>query len=513
MKQNINIIDFKTKEAIYQVILPLNLALKIPADDSVRLLSKLVDTLDLGGVIKDSFKYSKVPVEIMLKIVVYGYMNCTYSSRGIEKACRRDINFMWLLQGYPPPDHNTIARFRVRLDTEKVLSKITRFLKAGGELDFDSVFIDGTKLEANANRYSFVWKGSTQKNLERLKNKKAAFLKDIHSRYGIKFCSLQGVLDFLDLQEFVSGKGRRKSQKQRDYETALELSEKEKRYESYLKQLKTRNSLSKTDNDATFMRLKDDHMRNGQLKPAYNIQVAVENQYITGTYISSDRDDVNTLKPLLKKLSKTCGYKYKNIVADAGYESEENYVYLKKHNYISYIKPQNYEKSKTRKFKKVIGKMENMSYDSQEDIFICAAGRQLKFKYSGVRETASGYKRNTKIYECESCDNCEVRILCTRAKGNKQIQFSPLFESLRNISRENITTALGIKLRVNRSIQAEGVFGILKQDYGFRRFLMRGHSKISTEFNLLAIAYNIRKLHNNLVNNTLGCKLYDVKQE
>ncbi len=508
MKNKINIIDFKSKEAIYQVILPLNLAINIPADDSVRLLNRLIDELDLGGVLNNGIRKGKIPAIIMLKVVIYGYMNGLYSSRKIETACKRDINFMWLLQGYPAPDHNTVARFRNSLNVYEVFTRIVKLLKSAGELDFENAFIDGTKFEANANRYSFVWKGSIDKNFAKLKENKEIFLSDMHSRYGIQFCSLQGILDYLDVEEFVYVKGRRKSQKQRDHEKAFELLQRENRYEYYLKKLQNRNSLSKTDNDATFMRLKDDYMRNGQLKPAYNVQAAVENEYIIETYISSDRNDASTLKPMLKKINKSYGVKHRNIITDAGYESEENYVYLQEHDYNSYIKPQNYELSKTRKFKNQIGRKENMSYDEQSDTFTCTAGQKLKFSHFQKSKTASGYERSVRIYECEDCINCQKRALCTKAKGNKRIQYSPKFEQLRQQSLYNITTDLGITLRINRSIQVEGVFGVLKEDYGFRRFLTRGHSKISTEFTLLCIAYNIKKLHNNIINGRLGCKLH-----
>lgn len=513
MKNKNNIIDFKTNEAIYQVILPLDLAMRIPYDDSVRLLNKLVGEMDLGGVLKRKFVKSRIPFEIMLKLVIYGYMNGAYSSRAIETACRRDINFMWLLQGYPAPDHNTVARFRSSLDTEEIFTRLVKLLKSAKEIDFENVFIDGTKLEANANRYTFVWKGSIEKNSEKLKISKERFLKDIEIRYGIKFFSLQGVLDYFDLTEFVSGKGRRKSGKQRDYETAYALFQREQSYEKYLKKLKGRKSLSKTDNDATFMRLKEDHMKNGQLKPAYNMQIAVENEYVTGTYVSHDRDDVNTLKPMLEKLEGKYGGKYVNVTADSGYESEENYVYLAEKGYTGYIKPQNYETSKTRKYKKQIGRKENMAYDFGKNTFTCAEGRKLMYAGTKERKTATGYICNVRVYECQSCDNCPKRALCTKCKGNKKIEYSPVFDKYRKQSLANITTEKGVKLRINRSIQAEGAFGVLKEDYGFRRFLTRGKSKISTEFNLLCIAYDIRKLYGNIQNDRPGCKLYDVKRE
>lgn len=494
------------------MVLPLNLGMKIAADDSVLLLSGVVDAMDLGAIAIKPLRRSKIPAIIMLKIIVYGYMNGLYSSRQIETACRRDINFMWLLQRFPAPDHNTIARFRENLDSEKVFVAVVKELKKMNELEGKAVFVDGTKLEANANKYSFVWKGSTEKLNTKLNEKIDIFLLDINERYGVHFLSLEGVIDYLDITEFISGSGKRKSKRQKDYEVAMELLSRQRKYLDYLSKMDGRNSLSKTDNDATFMRLKEDSMKNGQLKPAYNVQIAVENEYITGTYISSDRNDTGTLIPMLNKLE-TSGTKYEEVVADAGYESEENYEFLKKKNYTSYVKPQNYEHSKTRKYKQEIGRKENMSYDSLADEFTCAAGNKLKKTYSTTRKSPNGYVSNVSHYECEACGNCEKKSLCTKARGNKKIEYAHDFTTLRNESLKNIISERGQILRLNRSIQVEGAFGVLKQDYSFRRFLTRGKKNISTEFNLLCIAYNLKKLHNNIIFDRMGSKLHKLQNE
>ena len=177
--------------------------------------------------------------------------------------------------------------------------------------------------------------------------------------------------------EFVYGKGVRKTQQQRNYETVTSYIAKENEYNMYLKICGNRNSYSKKDKDATFMRMKEDYMKNGQLKPAYNLQIGVNSEYIVGLDLFPNPTDVRTLIPFLSVLESK-NLKFKNIVADAGYESEENYEYLFNNNYTPYIKPQNYEKQKTRKFKHDISKVENMSFNEETDTYTCANNQKLE---------------------------------------------------------------------------------------------------------------------------------------
>ena len=308
--------------------------------------------------------------------------------------------------------------------------------------------------------------------------------------------------------KFVSGKGKRKSKIQKYIELLYEAREKKLKYDKYNSIFDGRNSFSKTDTDTTFMHLKEDHMRNSRLKPAYNLQIWVEGEYIVGGDISNERWDQLTLIPFLEKLDEKLPKNFENIVADAGYKSEENYVYIEEHGQTSYIKPQFYEKQKTKKFKSDISKRENMEYDSENDEYICALDRLLK-KIGLIKRTSkSGYISQVTKYECENCEGCPVENKCTKAKGNKQIQVSKKFVEKRKVSFENITTLEGIILRMNRSIQAEGTFGVIKEDHGFRRFLLRGSVNVKIEFLLKALAYNIAKLHNKIIGNRLGCSLF-----
>ena len=501
-------------------------------DDPVRLLFEVTEGLDYTELYNTYSTLGRNPAidpAILFRILIYGYMNKLYSSRDIERACNRDINFMWLLQGQKAPDHNTIARFRSERLEECIDNLFNQLIIRLGEMQeirFENIFIDGTKIEANANKYTFVWKKATDKFENKLQEKIKVILEALPIDLDIKISKVKGkvtvdyiskIIDKLNYLkekhsiEFVYGKGKRKSKLQKYIEELQNFIEKQSKYDEYNGIFNGRNSFSKTDKDATFMHMKEDHMKNGQLKPGYNIQIGVEGEYIVGVDVSSERSDQLTLIPFLDKLEKDLPEKFENVIADAGYESEENYMYLSKHNQKSYIKPQNYEKSKSKKFKDDISKRENMTYNIEEDFYICAYGKKLVPVSSKFKTSKSGYKSIVTIYESESCDECPYKNKCTKAKGNKRLHVSKDFIKKRKESLNNITTPKGKLLRVNRSIQVEGAFGVLKQDYGFRRFLLRGKKNIKTEFMLLSFGYNIQKLFNKGIQNRKGILLHEMK--
>jgi transposase len=442
-------------------------------------------------------------------------MEQIYSSRAIESACKRDINFIWLLDGAKPPNHSEIARFRSKRLTEcgeDLFYQLVEVLYERGEIKYEHPFVDGTKLEANANKYTFVWRKSTTKYETRLLAKLDKLMPELCSKHGVLSESPEGLLYDLENRmtvPFVYGRGRRKSELQRDIEQLRELLIRKEKYEKYQSTFKGRNSFSKTDPDATFMRMKDDHMRNSQLKPGYNVQLAVEGEYIVGADISSERSDQLALKPLLKRMEDKLGVMYADVTADAGYESEENYTHFEEKEQTCYIKPQNYERSKTRKFKNDMKLRENMQYDADKDEYTCQYGRKLRAVYTGTRKSVSGFEAEITYYECEDCSDCPFKKTCTRAKGNRKMQLSKKFLRQREESRARITSEIGTLLRMNRSIQAEGAFRIIKQDYGFRQFLLRGKKKVYTEILIITMGYNVNKLHNKIQKKRTGQQLFE----
>jgi len=490
----------------------------IPADDSVRLLDEIVKGMDQTALMRAYSRTGRKPATnpvTLLKVLLYAIMEGIYSSRAIATACLRDINFIWLLDGAKAPNHSEIARFRSkRLPecSEGYHYQIVKSLQEMGEIKYEHLFVDGTKIEANANKYSFVWKKSTTKYESRLIGKLETLLPELCSRHGVMAETPEWLLIELEsrvMTPFVHGRGNRKSELQRDIEGLRELLSRKEKYAKYQETFKGRSSFSKTDPDATFMRMKDDHMRNSQLKPGYNVQLAVEGEYIVGVDISSERSDQLALIPLIKQIERNLGIRYEDVTADAGYESEENYTYFEEKKQTCYIKPQNYERSKTRKFKNDMRLRENMRYDIEKDEYTCQNGKKLRVVYTGKRKSSSGFESEVTYYECEGCTGCPYKKNCTRAKGNRKMQLSKEFLRQRGDSLKRVTSEKGIMLRMNRSIQVEGAFGVIKQDYGFRQFLLRGSKKVRTEVLLIAMAFNINKLHHKIQDNRTGRQLFE----
>ena len=470
----------------------------LPENAPVRLVSAQLEELDyrkLYEAYSPIGRKSAADPRVMFKVMVYGYLCQIYSSRKLEEACRYRIDFLWLLEGEPVPDHATFARFRTGRCSdavEELFYQYVRLLEEQGETDRETVFIDGTKLESAAGRYTFVWRKPTEKHLAKVKEKVEAAL-SIHTLPELE----QYLEEAAEGIAFVYGKGRRKSKEQKEWETLDSLRCRWKEYEEKLARMgESRNSYSKTDPDATFMRMKDDHMRNGQLKPGYNVQIAVNSEYITGIDAFSNRTDYGTLVPFLRTLQQKHGGKYDSVTADAGYERLGNYLFLESNGQMSFIKPANHEQRKHRKFKKQIGRMENMTYDADEDCFLCTQGRRLPLRRE-CTDLQDGCFVTTAWYRCEDCRGCPVRAQCCQAKDPeqpKELRVNKTLQHLRNQSLRNITSEQGIYLRICRSIQVEGAFGLLKTDFGFRRFLTRGKAKVRSELFFLALAFDLKKL-------------------
>lgn len=528
--------NYTLNQSEYQLKLPLELETIIPENDSVRLLSQFVEEMDLTDLYSTYERINSLSPRTLLKIVLYSYMNGDYSSRSMELNCKRDINFMYLLEGHKAPDHATIARFRsihFASCSKRILAEVTNMLFDLGEISGETIFIDGTKIEACANKYTFVWKKAVTKNQAKLLIKLADFVAECEEAYDIKIVygntikmkhvkRLRKRLLKLCKEEnitFVQGIGKRKSPLQKSFETLDGYLNKLKEYNQKIHKCGSRNSYSKTDEDATFMRMKEDAMMNGQLKPAYNLQHGVDSEYITWLTIGPQPTDTTTLIPFLKDAEQHLKFKYKNITADAGYESEENYLFLEKNNQIAFIKPANYEISKTRKYKNDIGKIDNMAYDEEGDFYTCKNNQKLVVDHIRHSKSKTGYVSEKTIYKCENCDGCPHKSECI--KGNncktpleertKMLQVAKTFIEQRKADLERIISEEGKLYRMNRSIQAEGSFGDIKQDMQFRRYLTKGAANVLAESTLLAIARNINKLHNKIQNGKTGTHLFPLK--
>ena len=517
MKQTLNLqSDYSAIENGYQLWIPLDCSIRIPEDDPVRLLNAVAERMDYREIEAAYSRYGRIEYspQILTKVIIYGYMRRIISSREIERACKENICFMYLLEGRKAPDHNTISRFRSNIllkgAGEKLRIQLIRMLIEAGMVDLKTVFIDGTKIEA-----------------KRIKAELPELLKKAGIRFYIRdtiqLRHLKKLMKQLKTKvkdagiRFVYGKGNHKAILQRLVEKVENWISKYKQYIADIHICGDRNSYSRTDHDATFMHMKEDYMRNGQLKPGYNVNVATSNEFIIGTYISSDRSDVQTLIPFMKQLKNDYeGNDIGKVVVDSGYESEENYCWFEKDPVTElFVKPSNHEAKKEKKYRTDISRRENMVYDPGTDTYTCAGGKLIHASYEKHSKSASGLDLTTTVYECSDCDGCPLKEKCIRACGSKRpleerhkvLYVSKRFARQREEMEKKIASDEGILLRVNRSIQAEGTFAFAKEDMDFRRFLTRGKKKVEAEWLLLSLALDILKLHFKIQKGRLGTAL------
>ncbi len=528
-----------------QQIINFNLyELRLPMSDPVYTLKHVMEKMNFLNLASSySKKGRKGYNPIMLfAVLLYANMRGIRSIDRIVELLERDIAFIWLAQGARPKRDVFYEFINERL-TEVILEELhyqfIKLLQKEGLISLECLFIDGTKIEANANRYTFVWRGSINYRLAGLLDSIDATFKRYNEflesnsydqKYKlalaemfviddispVKMLKLQHSLSDIARAEgiiFEEGKGKRKSELQKIYEELELLGKRLLQYkESFEIMGHSRNSYSKTDLEATFMRMKSDHMMNGQLKPAYNLQVAVENYFVIHTHISDDRTDYNTLMPVLNKHNEHLGHYPKEVTADSGYSSEKNLMFLKKHEIDSYIKLQTHEKMKTKAYKTDISKYYNMT--KVPDGYICANGRKLEFSHV-ENHKAKGFNQVFKVFGFKDCNDCNIKAEClykyddNRDKDkNKVIKVNENWDDLKALSHENIQSERGIYYRQIRSIQTEGFFGDMKENDDFRKFNHRTSTKVYKESLLYIFGKNIGRYHK-FVNGDL--KKYEMK--
>lgn len=515
-----------------QVVLSLDYGIRIGPNEPVRLLDAVLEELDYTKLLhlySSKGRKSLVPPSILFKIYVYAMTEGIVSVRKIAEQCTKNIHYMWLLQGYPAPSHMVFHRFFKRLTTEVLQDLLTQLIETLSQVDsinFSEVFIDGTKWEAYANKYSFVWKKAIVKHAAKLPDK----LKELQRKVAMELqqdevtlLTDDELLVCLETEitkqqiQFVYGSGKLKHTLQRLFEECAAIRNKRIEYDEKLQLLGTRNSYSKTDPDATFMRLKEDHMLNGQLKPAYNVQLAVHSEYIVGVGVFPNPTDTKTLIPFMKQLESQYKQKFQYVVADAGYNSNENLSWLLARDYKTCIKPSNYERSKTKRYREDIGRADNMTYDEMNDTFTCAKGRKLYFERIRRSKSKTGFVYESRVYRCERCNYCGLRSRCQKTyygmlpKSNKALYISTNYQAMLDKNNDTFNSPLGILLRMNRSIQVEGVFGVLKEDMMYKRLRHRGKDTVKKDLLLMAFSFNLMKLHNRIQKGRLGQRLFEIK--
>jgi transposase len=496
----------------------------IPEGHLVRLVSRVIDGLELE-VLLNAYAgggASNYHPKMLLKVLVYGYIDRLYSSRRLEKATRENVNFMWLT-GMQTPDHNTINRFRkgqLKDTVKDVFARILLLLVEEGMVRLEDYHIDGTKIESAANRYTFVWAKSVSGHKARLLAKINALIVQIDEENekeeraaqadegeepepgGCRepignTAQLSQTISELNtqMQERLPGnKGLKR--KLKDLEG--KYSDKLREYEYHESILNGRNSYAKTDHDATFMRMKDDHMQNGQLKPGYNLQIGTEDQFIVNYTIHQSANDMPVLKGHLEDTIAQLALIGKPIPkrasADAGYGSEENYDYLEQLGMENYVKFPGFYQEQDKKVKNNPFRVENLHYNPKDDYFVCPMGQHLTYRYTTKTTSKNGYSSSARVYQAQRCQGCPLRGQCHQAKTDRIIQINPNLQRHKQIARQNLWSIRGIYLRKKRCIEPEPVFGQIKWNRGFKRFLLRGLSKVNCEFGIVAIAHNLKKM-------------------
>ena len=520
MKKGHKKVTFKPYTMEQPSLLPPSLEELIPEDHLVRVVNRVMDELDLEPVLNE-YKgggTSSYHPRMMLKVLVYAYTQRVNSSRQIAKGLRENVNFMWI-SGNNRPDFRTINRFRssvMKDGIEVVFSEVLQYLIEEGYVTLENYFLDGTKIEANANKYKWVWAKSTAKYKERLQEKIQELLNNIEQEndaeqeaYGDKDLEEVGGdnkqggggLDSETLQKRIEHLNERLAGKMKDKQTTKAMRTlqedclpRQKKYEEQEKILAGRNSYAKTDHDATFMRMKEDAMLNGQLKPGYNVQIGTENQFVVGFSIHQKTNDMNVLIPHLDQVQKRLGRLPRTVLADAGYGSEENYAYLERSGIEGVVKYPLFNKQPKRSWRKQRFRVDNWGYDPERDEYLCPNQQRLTYQGTRSRTTEHGYRTLIREYECGSCASCPLKPQCTRAVGNRRIGINPTLNRYQQQAREKLVSDQGRRLRSRRGVEVETVFGRIKQDWGFRRFTLRGLEKVKTEWGLLCIAHNLAKL-------------------
>lgn len=490
------------------MMLPPSLEELITESHPVRVVNQVIDRINIDPLLK-KFKgggTSSYHPRMLLKVLVYGYLNNTYSSRRMEAALRENIHFMWLA-GMSKPDHNTINRFRserLKDVLKTVFGQVVELLVEAGHLSLKEIFTDGTKIEAQANRYTFVWgnaiKTSKVKMEEQLKELwayaqrvAAEELKDEapESFAPVSATRVKNTIEKID--QALEGKPVSKKIKQKLQYAKKKWPDAVKRYKEQEKLLGKRNSYSKTDTDATFMRMKEDHMRNGQLKPAYNVQLSSHNQYIVNYSLHQNPTDTTTLKKHVDSFKALYQRYPEVIVADGGYGSEENYQVLVNRNIEGYIKHNQFDRSQRSRNVDAF-KSDNLVYDDQRDVVICPSGKSMKSIGESYRTTANGFKQKVIKYQTTNCKGCPLRVQCHQQKGNRIVAINHRLRKLKQQADQRLKSEQGILYRKRRPADVEPIFGNIKHNKNFKRFMLKGLDKVEIETGLLALAHNLAKL-------------------
>lgn len=499
-------IVFKSYNTNDNLLLPPCLGDYLPQNHPARVISAIVDRLDISEIVSGyaGGGTSSYNPRMLLKIIVYAYLNNVYSGRQMEKLLVENIAYMWL-SGMQTPDFRTINIFRSKRLANKfddIFTQIVLLLHNEGLVSLKVQYIDGTKIESVANKYTFVWKGSTEKNKAKLENNVREVLKAAETALAMENAEEKKELSSAEMakradrilkkmdEDGISDKKMRKTVEKVKSESAPKMKE----YEDKLDILGDRNSYSKTDPDATFMRMKEDAMNNGQTKPGYNIQIATENQFITNYDIFWRPADQGTLIPVLTSFSGRYGMQSDEVCADSGYGSEQNYAHMFGLGIVPYVKYNMFHAEDHRKYSNNPFLTQNMYYNADEDYYVCPMGQHLEHIGDVKSRSELGYESTVSKYRAQNCTGCPLRGICYKGMSDRRtIEVNHQANAYRAEAKRLLTSERGLYHRSNRPIEPEAVFGDIKQNHGFKRFRLKSNTKVKVEFGLVALAHNLRK--------------------
>ena len=504
---------------------------EISQNDPVRVVDSIVENLDLRDFRKLYKEKGRCPYhpKMMLKIILYSYMNNVYSCRKIERQVQRDIHYIWLA-AQERPDFVTINRFRNRVKNEinNIFTQVVLVLAERGFITLDVEYIDGTKIESKANKYTFVWRNTIEKNRAKLQDKIRVLLQQIDEVIAQDKASESETVEFTpetvtaligELYEALSSKPEptTKEEKKQVRERKKQIKELEKHrdklneYDNRLEQMDGRNSMSKTDSDATFMRMKEDAMNNGQTKPGYNLQISAENQFITDFALFPNPTDTLTLIPFFSSFLDRYGHLPSVAVADSGYGSEENYRFMDEAGMQAYVKYNRFHLEQRPRYKPNPFHHDNFHYNADEDYYVCPMGQHMMRIGTAHSKTASGYRSENARYRAQNCNGCPLRCLCYKAKGDRRIiEVNHRLNEYKRKARELLTSEDGLKHRGRRCIESEAVFGQMKFNMAYRRFRHFGKDKVTMDFAFFAIAFNIKKMCSKIAKQTKNGEIHPI---
>jgi len=502
---------FKEYAQGQMMLLPPTFDELIPATHAVRVVNDVIDRIDLGPLLKvySGGGASVYHPRMMLKVLVYAYLSNIYSSRRMEAALCENIHFMWL-SGMARPDHNTINRFRshrLRDVMKQVFSEVVLMLMEAGHVDLKAVYTDGTKIESTANRYTFVWAKTICTNREKMKKQLEelwAYTQQVAKEEladeqppDLGQMDPEKVEQTIDrINEALKGKDVDAKQKQKLTYAKKNWPGKLKEYAEKERILNGRGSYAKTDPDATFMRMKDDHMGNGQLKPGYNVQWSTQHRYVVNYSLHPDPNDTLTLPAHIGQFEEQYGQVPEAVVADAGYGSEQNYELLEEKDITAYVKYNMFHREQQESWQQKNPFHASMlHYDRERDRYICPMGQPMHHIGDAQKENSSGYVSTVSRYRAQNCTGCPLRSACFKAaEGDRVIEVNHRLNALKAKARRLLNSEEGLHHRSQRPAEVESAFGNLKRNMGFTRFMLRGMDRVAIETGLLATAMNLKKL-------------------